>query len=68
MQNVGQHGDASPLESDAQLRNELMSTVKITDETFEQAVLQAELPVLVDFWAEWCPPCKKLKPVLENMA
>jgi len=68
MQNEGQHGDARPLESGAQLRNELMSTVKITDETFEQAVLQAELPVLVDFWAEWCGPCKQIAPALEQIS
>jgi len=68
MQNEEQHGDARPLESDAQLRNELMSTVKITDETFEQAVLQAELPVLVDFWAEWCGPCKQIAPALEQIS
>jgi thioredoxin 1 len=68
MQNEEQHGDARPLESGAQLRNELMSTVKITDETFEQAVLQAELPVLVDFWAEWCGPCKQIAPALEQIS
>jgi thioredoxin 1 len=45
-----------------------MSTVKITDETFEQAVLQAELPVLVDFWAEWCGPCKQIAPALEQIS
>ena len=45
-----------------------MSTVKITDETFEQAVLQAELPVLVDFWAEWCGPCKQIAPALEPIS
>jgi thioredoxin 1 len=68
MQNEEKHGDARPLESGAQLRNELMSTVKITDETFEQAVLQAELPVLVDFWAEWCGPCKQIAPALEQIS
>ena len=45
-----------------------MSTVKITDETFEQSVLQAELPVLVDFWAEWCGPCKQIAPALEQIS
>ena len=45
-----------------------MSTVKITDETFEQAVLQAELPVLVDFWADLCGPCKQIAPALEQIS
>jgi thioredoxin 1 len=40
----------------------------ITDESFEQDVLQAAGPVLVDFWAEWCPPCHRLNPVLEQLA
>src|ERR1700741_3341532 len=45
-----------------------MSTVKVTDESFEKDVLQAEAPVLVDFWAEWCGPCKQIAPALEQIS
>jgi len=45
-----------------------MSTVKVTDESFEQDVLKSETPVLVDFWAEWCGPCKLIGPVLEQIS
>jgi thioredoxin 1 len=45
-----------------------MSTVKVTDESFEKDVLQASGPVLVDFWAEWCGPCKQIAPALEQIA
>ena len=42
--------------------------MEVTDEQFEQEVLKADLPVMVDFWAEWCGPCKVVSPMVEELA
>ena len=42
--------------------------IQVTDSSFEQDVLKSELPVLVDFWAEWCGPCKMIAPSLEEIS
>lgn len=43
-------------------------TLTFTDENFEQEVLKSQVPVLVDFWAEWCAPCRALAPTIDDLA
>ncbi|MBO6837298.1 MAG: thioredoxin TrxA [Alphaproteobacteria bacterium] len=45
-----------------------MSTVNVTDDEFESKVLQADGPVLVDYWADWCGPCKAIAPALDEIS
>ena len=44
-----------------------MAILTLTDDTFEQEVLKSEIPVLVDFWAEWCTPCHMLAPTIDEL-
>ena len=45
-----------------------MSTIKISDETFEENVINSGKPIIIDFWAEWCGPCKQIGPILEEIS
>ena len=45
-----------------------LNTINFTDQTFDKEVVKSDVPVLVDFWAEWCPPCRQMSPAIDILA
>lgn len=56
------------MDIDYERKDRIMAVVHLTEANFEQEVLKSDIPVLVDFWAPWCGPCKMLSPVIEEIA
>jgi len=46
----------------------MSDVMNVTDDTFEEEILKSDIPAMVDFWAEWCGPCKMVSPVVEELA
>jgi len=59
---------ARPFEGPERIQTTMSSALDVTDSTWESAVLQSDLPVLVDFWAEWCAPCRAMGPYIDKLA